>query len=363
MGHRPYLAVRLADAGHHPAAWRLPDADAGALFTPERLVALVQSAERIGLDAVIVDDALSVQSERADRVRGRLDALLALARVAPLTSRIGLVPLVTTTHTEPFHLSKNLATLDFVSGGRAGWLVGVSTSAAEAAHFGRTGVASAADLYEEAADAVEVVRRLWDSWEDDAVIRDVATGRYIDRTKLHYIDFEGRFFSVRGPSITPRSPQAQPPVVIEASCPEAVAVAQQHADIAIVSAPTLDEAAAAADAVRSSGRDLIVLAQVDVLLEPTAGEARAARERLDALASPAPTAAAEVVGTPAELDALAAAWFRPGAIDGFVLRPARLPRDLEALAATTMPAPDERSTTLRARLGLPRPANRYEVIP
>src|SRR5581483_2236949 len=160
---------------------------------------------------------------RTDLVRGRLDAVMVAARVAPVTSRIGLVPSITVTHTEPFHISKAVATLDYVSHGRAGVRVQVSARPHEAAHFGRrligqvqpdeAGRGLTDDLFAEAADYVEVVRQLWDSWEDDAEIRDVTTGRFVDREKLHYIDFEGRWFRVKGPSITPRPPQGQPPVV------------------------------------------------------------------------------------------------------------------------------------------------------
>ena len=165
-----------------------------------------------------------ILDERTDQVRGRLDAVLIAARVAPTTSAIGIVPVATTTHTEPFHVSKAIATLDYVSHGRAGLQARVSATGLEARQFGRRVIAdptstdvevrreadSVTDLFDEAADFVEVVRRLWDSWEDDAEIRDVATGRFVDRDKLHYIDFEGRWFSVKGPSITPRPPQGQP---------------------------------------------------------------------------------------------------------------------------------------------------------
>jgi len=126
-----------------------------------------------------------------------------------VTRSVGLVPAATVTHTEPFHLSKAIATLDFVSQGRAGW------QPSDVAHPGRgrpvrplRTAAPAEVLWREAGEAVEVVVRLWDSWEDDAVIRDVSTGRYVDRDKLHYIDSAGELLSVRGPSITPRSPQA-----------------------------------------------------------------------------------------------------------------------------------------------------------
>ncbi len=179
-----------------------------ALFEPERLVELAQVAERAGLDFVSLDDGF-------DPAPDRPDALLAMARIAPATTSIGLVATITTTHTEPFHVSKNVATLDFVSLGRAAWRVAVSTSDAAADRFGRKHPQPLDELYAEADDAIEVVTRLWDSWEDGAVIRDQSTGRYLDRDKVHYIDFEGPFFSVRGPSITPRSPQGQPLIFVD----------------------------------------------------------------------------------------------------------------------------------------------------
>jgi alkanesulfonate monooxygenase SsuD/methylene tetrahydromethanopterin reductase-like flavin-dependent oxidoreductase (luciferase family) len=169
-------------------------------FTAKHWVKLTREAEEAALDFVTFDDSLGGEPG--------LDAVLTAARVAPLTSRIGLVPTAVVTHTEPFHISKAIATLDYVSKGRAG--VQLTTDSLHGKHFGRRD--NFGDLWEEAADHAEVLRRLWDSWEDDAEIRDVATGRFIDREKLHYIDFEGRWFSVRGPSITPRPPQGHPPI-------------------------------------------------------------------------------------------------------------------------------------------------------
>lgn len=223
--------MALDGAGWHPASWRDPRSRPDGLFTAGYWLDAVQEAERGLIDFVTFEDALSLQStdpagddRRTDQVRGRLDAVLTAAAVAPLTRHIGLVPTAVVTHTEPFHLAKAIATLDHVSTGRAGVRVRVSVSAHEAAHFGRRSLPEfrpqdiglpgaqepARELFGEAADYVEVLRRLWDSWEDDAEIRDTATGRFIDRAKLHYIDFEGDRFSVRGPSITPRSPQGQP---------------------------------------------------------------------------------------------------------------------------------------------------------
>jgi alkanesulfonate monooxygenase SsuD/methylene tetrahydromethanopterin reductase-like flavin-dependent oxidoreductase (luciferase family) len=226
-----HLAVALDGAGWHPGAWREPDARPTELFDARYWLDLVAEAERAALDFVTIEDSLALQSDdpfrpdnRIDRVRGRLDAVLIAARIAPRTSGIGFVPTVNVTHTEPFHTSKSIATLDYVSTGRAGVRVQVAGRRDVAAHFGRRTLLALSpeaandsvtqqqivELFAEAADYVEVLRRLWDSWEDDAEIRDVATGRFIDRDKLHYIDFEGRWFSVKGPSITPRPPQGQP---------------------------------------------------------------------------------------------------------------------------------------------------------
>src|SRR3954464_6032415 len=182
-----HLAVALDGAGWHPAAWREPDAPPAELFTARYCVDVVAEAQRGLLDLVTFEDDLALQStdrfaddERTDQVRGRLDAVQVAARVAPVTEGGGLVPPAVVTHPEPFHLSKAIATLDYVSTGRAGVRVKVSGSPAEAAHVGRRPGLSHEDLFDEAADWVEVLRRLWDSWEDDAEIRDVATGRFID---------------------------------------------------------------------------------------------------------------------------------------------------------------------------------------
>ncbi|MEA3054976.1 MAG: hypothetical protein QOD30_408, partial [Actinomycetota bacterium] len=195
--------MALDGAGWHPAAWRAPDARPRELFTGRYWVDLVQTAERGVLDFVTLEDGLGMQSarfrepdDRTHQVRGRFDAVLLANRVAPVTSHIGLIPTAITTHVEPFHIATSIQSLDHISGGRAGWRPQVTGRASDAALVGRRTLpadpaVATEELFTEAADAVEVVRRLWDSWEDDAEIRDAATGRFIDRDKLHYIDFEG----------------------------------------------------------------------------------------------------------------------------------------------------------------------------
>jgi alkanesulfonate monooxygenase SsuD/methylene tetrahydromethanopterin reductase-like flavin-dependent oxidoreductase (luciferase family) len=261
-----HLAVALEGAGWHPAAWREPDARPAELLAARYWADQAAEAERGLLDFVTFEDSLSLPESAAGQVQGRLDAVLTAARIAPLTHHIGLMPTAIVTHTEPFHLSKAIATLDYVSEGRAGVRVKVSANPAEAAHLGRRSLPASnladgadaaarqliSDLFAEAADYVEVMRRLWDSWEDDAEIRDAATGRFVDRGKLHYIDFEGRWFSVKGPSITPRPPQGQPVVGALAHGSAAYWLAGQAADLAFVTPRDAAHARSLADEIRAA---------------------------------------------------------------------------------------------------------------
>nr|WSX74875.1 LLM class flavin-dependent oxidoreductase [Streptomyces sp. NBC_00899] len=390
-----HLAVALDGAGWHPAAWREPGARPNDLFTAGYWADLAAEAERGLLDFVTIEDSLGQQSSsftgpdgRTDQVRGRLDAVLTAARIAPLTTHLGLIPAAVVTHTEPFHLSKSVATLDHVSGGRAGVQVRVSGRADEAAHFGRrevprlpvaeldspAGRALLEELFGEAADYVEVVRRLWDSWEDDAEIRDVATGRFIDRAKLHYIDFAGRHFSVKGPSITPRPPQGQPLVAALAHRAEPFRLVATSADIGFVTPHDTAQATAIVEEIRTGqdragrgGQTVHILADLVVLLDDEPGRAAERRARLDAsLDAPYAGDALVFAGTPAELADLLQEFARTG-LTGFRLRPATLPYDLERITGGLVPELQRRGAfrqayqagTLRGLLGLPRPANRY----
>lgn len=383
-----HLAVALDGAGWHPAAWRLPESRAEELTTAGYWTDLVRTAESGLLDFVTIEDALSLQSsdrtgpdQRTDEVRGRLDAVLIASRVAPLTRHIGFVPTATVTHTEPFHVSKALATLDFVATGRAGWRVKVSGRADEAEHFGRRPPpqidrqADIEDLFAEAGDFVEIVRRLWDSWEDDAEIRDIATGRFIDRERLHYIDFESDRFSIKGPSITPRPPQGQPLVTALAHAELPRRFAAQHADIAYVTPFTQDEAVSNVAEIREvaaqSRRDVKIFGDLVVLLDQDADRARHRLARLDGWSGRPFSIGTDIfVGTPVELaDRLLA--LQLAGLDGFRLRPAALPYDLNAIVEQLVPELQRRdafrtayaSDTLRGNLGLTRPANRYVTDP
>ncbi|MFB6511897.1 LLM class flavin-dependent oxidoreductase [Streptomyces virginiae] len=377
-----HLAVALDGAGRHPAAWREPGARPAELFTARYWAGLAAEAEAGLLDFITFEDGLALQSssptgsdERTDRVRGRLDAVLTAARVAPLTRRIGLVPTVTATHTEPFHISKAIATLDHVSRGRAGLRIQVSELAHEARHFGRrTAPFADGELHAEAADHVEVVRRLWDSWEDDAEIRDVATGRFVDREKLHHIDFEGRHFSVRGPSITPRPPQGQPVVTASGAGEASYALIARSTEVGYVAAHDGDGTRAAVAAIRRAREatglaadPLHLFGELTVFLDADAPAAAARLERLDALAGhPYVGDGAVFTGSAGQLADLLLER-RAAGLSGFLLRPGVIAHDLPAITRTLVPELQRRGTfrrayeadTLRGLLGLERPTNRY----
>jgi alkanesulfonate monooxygenase SsuD/methylene tetrahydromethanopterin reductase-like flavin-dependent oxidoreductase (luciferase family) len=390
-----HLAVALDGAGWHPAGWREADAQPQRLYTAGYWTELAQQAERGLLDFLTIEDGLDLQSDdrfradaRLDRVRGRLDAVLIAARVAPATRHIGFVPTAITTHTEPFHLSKAIATLDYVSSGRAGIRVQVAIRADTAAHFGRREIAPLqadrladpdvqrliADHFDEAADYVEVLRRLWDSWDDDAEIRDVSTGRFIDRDRLHYIDFKGRWFSVKGPSITPRPPQGQPVVAALGHASVPYRLIARSADIGFVTPRDAAHAAEIVTQIRAeqaragrAAQTVHVFADLLVFLDQTQTAAAARKQRLDERAGAGYRSDAHVyTGTAAGLADLLADWQAAG-LSGFRLRPAALPHDLTYLTERLVPELQRRglfraryeADTLRGLLGLGRPANRY----
>ena len=396
-----HLAVALDGAGWHPAAWREPDARPLDLFTPRYWVDQIQQAERGLLDFVTIEDSLRLQSDdlfepdaRTDRVRGRLDATLIAARVAPVTSHIGLVPSAIVNHTEPFHLSKAIATIDYASTGRAGIRVQLDFREDTNAHFGRrefeplrredyaningSGVQQRLrDSFDEAEAYVEVLRRLWDSWEDDAEIRDVETWRFIDREKLHYIDFESPWFSVKGPSITPRPPQGQPIVTALGHAKVPYQLIARSTDVGFVTPHDTQDAAAILGQIRTeqiaagrSNETVHVFADLVVFLDETRATAESRKQRLDERAGAEYASDALIfVGTPSELADVLLDW-RSAGLAGFRLRPGTVPHDLAQITDGLVPELQRRgafrtayeATTLRGLLGLPRPINRYANV-
>lgn len=389
-----HLAVALDGAGWHPAAWKDAGVKPSVLFGADYWIDQVRLAERGLIDFVTIEDSLALQTaagfardDRADHVTGRLDAVELAARVAPETSRIGIVATTDTLQTEPFHLSTSLATLDYVSRGRAGWRLRAA-GVGETENFGRREPfeltleryqtpevqAQIARQFDEAADVVEVVRRLWDSWDDDAIIRDLPTGRFLDRDRLHHVDFSSPAFSVAGPSITPRPPQGQVVVTALGHATVPYRLAARAADVLYVTPASLADAERIVREVRALETEvrrglppLRILADLVVLIDDTTAEAEARLTAWNDLDGGTYSSDALIVAaSAARLADLLEDW-RPAGIDGYRLRPASVHRDLPAIVEQLVPELQRRgvfrreyeSDTLRGHLGLTRPANRY----
>ncbi|HEY3572965.1 MAG TPA: LLM class flavin-dependent oxidoreductase [Arthrobacter sp.] len=373
-----FLAIELDGDGAHPAAWRKARHTPAELLDGARVRATVLAAESAGFHvATFADGSLTPASsgQGGRDIPGRLNALQRAAFAGPVTSSIVLVPEVDTVYTEPFHISTQLASLDYVSGGRAGWLVAASDQAADAAAVGRS-LVGADGLGREAGDSIEVSRRLWDSWEDDAVIRDVATGRYIDVDKLHYVDFEGTVdfesgsgYSVKGPSIIPRPLQGQLPVLAPAGLlggnqPGGDRPSTGAADAVLVSAPTPGLLACEIAEARAAAAAPAIIAELDVVLDARGQNAAGRLAELDAH-TPWQSRRARFAGTAAELTELLASILETA--DGVRIHPAVLDVDLEELAQLVLPAlrrrgllaPQQPGSTFRDLLGLQRPSSRY----
>src|SRR3954454_18725476 len=209
-----HLGVYVMGTGHHVAGWRLPEAQAGAENFP-LLLRIVQTAERGKFDLFFVADALNAGPTVHPSIMVRLEPLTLLAALASCTSRIGLAATASTTYSEPYNLARAFASIDHISGGRAAWNVVTGAFPEAAANFSRDRHPPHEQRYAMAAEFVSVVRGLWDSWDDGAVVMDKPTGQFIDASKLHVLNHDGPFYSVKGPLNMSRPPQGHP-VLIQA---------------------------------------------------------------------------------------------------------------------------------------------------
>lgn len=295
-----HLGAMLYPTGYHVAAWRDPDVPPRAGIDFRHLSAMARAAERGRFDFVFLADSLAVRgrdlpalSRTAIRYIGQYDPLTLLSALAVVTERIGLVGSASTTYNEPYHLARKLASIDHISGGRAGWNLVTSQNEDEAANFGCDAHPAHADRYRRADEFTRVLKGLWNSWEDDAFVNDKASGLYFDPVKVHELGHRGEFFSVRGPLNVPRPPQGFPVLVQSGSSEAGKDLAARMAEVVFTAQPTIEEARAFyADVkgrVARAGRDP---AQVKILVGafPYVGRTRAEAEdkvaRLSALIDP-----------------------------------------------------------------------------
>ena len=224
------LGLFLAPGGHHMAAWRHPDAYPAG-FSVKSYVAVAQTAERGSFDMLFVADVFSLTRDGGRQDSFRFEPLTLLSALAMATDRIGLVATATTSFNEPYNVARKFASLDHLSNGRAGWNIVTSSSTTEAYNFGSQDHRELGERYRRAREFVQVVRGLWDSWEDDAVPIDKASGFFFDADKMHMLNHEGPQFSVRGPLTLPRSPQGHPVLVQAGSSEDGKGLASECAEV------------------------------------------------------------------------------------------------------------------------------------
>jgi len=222
---RMRLGAFFNPTGHHVASWRHPGAQADAGINFRHYVELAQTAERARFDLVFLADNLCMRRAHIDAVTrsaqyiANLEPITLLSALAAVTERVGLVATASTSYNEPYHVARKFASLDHISGGRAGWNLVTSGMQEEAHNFGRDQHYEHDERYDRAREFAEVVTALWDSWDDDAFIRDKESGLFFRPDGFHVLDHRGKHFSVRGPLNVPRPPQGRP-VIVQAGTSE-----------------------------------------------------------------------------------------------------------------------------------------------
>jgi FMN-dependent oxidoreductase (nitrilotriacetate monooxygenase family) len=292
------LGMFLRPAAHHIAGWRHKDAWADGGLNFEKFVETAKAAERGLFDLLFSADALT--GERYDRETlsrttyvAWIDPMSLLTALAPVTQNIGLVCTATTTYDEPYHIARRFASLDLISGGRSGWNLVTSANDAEALNFGREDHMPKEVRYRRAREFVEVVRGLWDSWDDDAFVFDKEDGRFYDLDRRHVLDHAGEFFKVRGPLTVSRSPQGQPVVVQAGASDDGRELAAQTAEVVFTAHASIERAKAFYSDLKGrmarygrSPDSLKIMPGLSITVGRTHDEAVEKVEQLDALLHP-----------------------------------------------------------------------------
>ncbi|MFI5032189.1 MAG: LLM class flavin-dependent oxidoreductase [Reyranellales bacterium] len=243
-----HLGAFVHETGQHVAAWRHPEAHyhSGVRFAD--MVETAQLAERGKMDFLFLADSAAVDLEGSPDARGRMgkvvkfEPMTILSALAAVTKNLGFVATSTTTFNEPYTLARQFASLDAISGGRSGWNLVTSNNEQDALNYSREAHMSHGDRYERAIEFAEVVQGLWDSWDDDAFIRDKDSGVFYDTKKMHVLNHKGKHFQVRGPLNVPPSPQGRPILVQAGASGTGRDVAARLAEIVFTAQTTIEQA-------------------------------------------------------------------------------------------------------------------------
>jgi N-acetyl-S-(2-succino)cysteine monooxygenase len=280
--------------GYHESAWRVVDDDVHNVLKLSYYTDIARTAERGLMDSIFLADNIAIAEYRATHLpQTQFDPISVLSALAAVTDHVGLIGTGSTTYNKPWELARRFATLDHLSGGRAGWNIVTTVTPLAAANFGEPVHPDHADRYARAHEFVEVVLRVWDSWDDDAVIGDRERGVWADRSKLHAPHFHGEHYDVEGVQPFPRSPQGHPVLVLAGQSGAGVGLAARYAEMAFSGPPSLEAAVSFRADLHAQaaalGRDpdlLLVLPALMVTLGSTEAEAHSRARQLEELASP-----------------------------------------------------------------------------
>jgi len=285
-----HLNLFIHGRGHHEAGWRHAGATRQALTDIDYFRDLAVKAEQALFDSVFFADALALGDGARHVASGALEPITALAALSQSTSKIGLIATASTTYTEPFNLARQFASLDHISRGRIGWNIVTSWVGGAGPNFGYAQQIEHAERYARAHEFLEVVTQLWDSWADDAIIDDAATGRFLDPARVRRIGYEGRFHRVAGPLNLPRPPQGHPVLVQAGSSATGKAFAARYAEAVFTAHLTKDSAIGfyaelknAAVALGRAETDLVILPGLSAAIGSTETEAGVLLDELDSL--------------------------------------------------------------------------------
>ncbi|WP_433318396.1 LLM class flavin-dependent oxidoreductase [Micromonospora sp. CA-269861] len=288
-----HLNAFLMGVGHHEAAWRLPDSDPFAQTDVEHFKHLARIAERGKLDSLFLADSPVLWNSIGRRPGGTLEPTVLLTALAGATSHIGLIATASTTYNEPFNLARRFASLDHISGGRAGWNIVTTAGEKAARNFNLDDLPAHRDRYERAAEFIEVSLKLWDSWDDAAPLGDKDGGQWGDDDLLYPPAHSGRHFRVAGPLNVPRPPQGYPLLVQAGSSEDGKDLAARYAEAVFTAQQTLAEAQAfyrdLKQRAAQAGRDpdtIKILPGIVPAIGSTEAEARALEDELDRLIKP-----------------------------------------------------------------------------
>ncbi|MFF7709061.1 NtaA/DmoA family FMN-dependent monooxygenase [Pseudomonas sp. NPDC007930] len=300
MNRQMHLGAVVMATGNHVGGWRHPRARADGGHDLAFYQHIARHAEAACFDLLFLADSVAIR-DRGDRQTLRrshhiaqLEPLTLLSALAVGTRRLGLVATASTTYNEPYHVARKFASLDHLSAGRSGWNAVTSFTDSEALNFNRDQHLAHGLRYARAREFVDVVKGLWDSWEDDAFVRDKAEGIYVETDRLHVLQHKGEHFSVRGPLNVERPPQGHPVLFQAGASEDGQRLAAQTADVVFSAADTLEHAIAFRQGLRAqaaeAGRNpdsIKVMPGVMVIVAPSQAQAQALAAELDALVDPA----------------------------------------------------------------------------